>query len=327
MEKHLYVIGNGFDLHHDILSDYRYFRDWLVDNAPCVLQTIDETFGYHDWRHIKVGGNKEDDRWWRTFEENLSSALTYEIAIEEARENQPDFGSDDFSDADWYDAEYAVENKLEDAYSVIREAFQNWVAQLGAGSPRKKIRIFRDNSLFLNFNYSHTLQVLYDIPDHLILHIHGKAGSENKLVLGHGKSYDEIKAELEAEASLDEHLTDEEKLIDYEEDGDDFITMRAKDAAVAGVYNQRKKTDEIITKNEDWFNQLKDVTHLHIFGHSFGRVDLPYFQKILSVIKKEKVFIEVNWFTEDDKINIQNFFDEENIYVNLIQLNDILITT
>ena len=42
MERHLYIIGNGFDLHHGINSSYRNFRDWLYENEPTVIQDIEE---------------------------------------------------------------------------------------------------------------------------------------------------------------------------------------------------------------------------------------------------------------------------------------------
>ena len=108
--KHLYIIGNGFDRHHGMETSYSHFRNWLEDRNLSVLCTIDELFGYCD------------DDWWQYFESNLATAVTSEIVQEEVRENYPDFGSDDFRDRDWYAAEYAVENKLSEAYGEIREA-------------------------------------------------------------------------------------------------------------------------------------------------------------------------------------------------------------
>lgn len=48
MERHLYIIGNGFDLHHGINSSYRNFRDWLYENEPTVIQDIEEAYGCCD---------------------------------------------------------------------------------------------------------------------------------------------------------------------------------------------------------------------------------------------------------------------------------------
>ena len=79
--KHLYIISNGFDLHHNMITDYRDFRDWLADNDSSVLCTIDEIFGYCD------------STWWQHFEANMATAITSEIVKEEVSENKIGFVS------------------------------------------------------------------------------------------------------------------------------------------------------------------------------------------------------------------------------------------
>ena len=302
--KHLYIIGNGFDRHHGMHTGYLQFREWLEEKAMSVLCTIDELFGYCD------------NNWWQYFESNLATAVTSEIVQEEVRENYPDFGSDDFRDRDWYSAEYAVENKLSEAYGEIREAFHQWVAELKIGDKNKKIELKTDDTVFLTFNYTSTLQTLYGIDEDKVLHIHGKAGTDDELVLGHGVSEDDIEKMLERDYPIDE------------EEGDDYVTQRAKSAAISGVYNQRKKVDEIIKKHEEWFSSLKDVTNLYFYGHSFGEVDLPYFRKILSVVNKKNVQIEVNDFNGENKASIDAFMRSESIgteQYSIINLNDKLL--
>jgi hypothetical protein len=56
MVNHLYIIGNGFDKHHDIPSGYLDYRHWLEENEEwSVIETIDDVFGY------------TDDDWWSNF--------------------------------------------------------------------------------------------------------------------------------------------------------------------------------------------------------------------------------------------------------------------
>ena len=46
MVNHLYIIGNGFDKHHDIPSGYQDYRRWLEDNEFWgVFEAIDGLFG------------------------------------------------------------------------------------------------------------------------------------------------------------------------------------------------------------------------------------------------------------------------------------------
>lgn len=302
--RHLYIIGNGFDIHHKINTGYLQFREWLEINNTSVLMTIDELFGFCN------------NNWWKEFEKNLANAIISDIVQEEVTENYPDFGSDAFRDREWYDAEHAVENRLSYAYDDIRSAFQEWITNLEKGDKSRKIKISTKNSLFLSFNYTNTLEYLYGINNKDILYIHGKAGCEDELVLGHGASYNDIQKLLNN--SYPTNL----------EEGDDFITQRAKDAAICGVLNQKKDVTKIIKKNEDWFKKLKDVTHVHFYGHSFGDVDLPYFRKILSSVSPT-AHIEISAYCEKDKITVDNFMSDENIGKNrykIINLEDKLMT-
>ncbi len=70
----------------------------------------------------------------------------------------------------------------------------------------KRLRIDSD-SIFISFNYTETLQKYYGIDDRQILYIHGKASSNQQLILGHG--IDPINFE-EKEAVPPENATDEE---------------------------------------------------------------------------------------------------------------------
>ena len=303
--KHLYIIGNGFDLHHDMKTKYTQFQKWLEEKKMHVLSTINALFD-----------NNKDENWWKNFEENLASAVTSEIVQKEVKDNYPDIGSDDFRDKDWYNAEYAVERILAEVYEEIRKAFHLWIAELKMGNPNKKIELMIDDVVFITFNYTLTLESLYDIDESKILHIHGKAGTNDELVLGHGVSEEKIEEMLEKDYPTNES------------GGYDYVTQRAKNAAISGVYNQRKNVDKIIKKYEKWFSSLKDVSHLYIYGHSFGDVDIPYFKKILSIINKKNVLIEVSDYKDENKFIIDSFMQKENIGIeqySIVNLNDKLL--
>lgn len=272
MANHLYIIGNGFDKHHDIPSGYQDYRSWLEKNKEWnVLEIIDEVFGY------------TDDDWWRHFEENLASAETLSIATEEAFQNYPDFGSDDFRDRDWYAAELSVERKMKNAYVVIIDSFHKWVSQLPHGNSNKKLKIHEDCSLFLSFNYTNTLEDLYGIPSERVLYVHGKVGVDEELILGHGLSYNEI-----------------EKRMGERVDAGDYVYQRAKDAAVHAVFEHKKKVDEIIESNQKWFSSLLDINLIHIYGHSLGDVDLPYFHKVFESVNTKSVQVEISDYKDQN---------------------------
>lgn len=77
MVKHLYIIGNGFDLHHGINSSYKDFQEWMYENNPDVIEKADEIYGICD------------DEWWSDFENQLASLDTVRYSSEIAFENQP----------------------------------------------------------------------------------------------------------------------------------------------------------------------------------------------------------------------------------------------
>lgn len=317
--RHLYVIGNGFDIHHGRKTDYQEYYKWLHDNEEWdVLTAIDNNFGCCD------------SSWWKHFEQNLASAKTLEIAMEESREHYPNFASDDFRDADWYRAEYAVEQRLEKAYSLIKKSFHRWINQLEGGNPDMKIIMELKNSTFLTFNYSDTLESLYNISKEQILYIHGRANAADELVLGHGDCLKDLEKKLGSSAPS--YTIGVESVVDYDNDGDDYVTQRAKDAAVLEVYKQRKQVESIIQKNEEWFKRLVDVTNIHFYGHSFGDVDLPYFRKILSSVDKKNIEMEVSDYFGYNKDVIDSFMKSEDFskgqgpgHYHFIELTDILI--
>ena len=43
--KTLYIIGNGFDMHHDIKCSYKNFREWLGEHHSDVPNKIEEIYG------------------------------------------------------------------------------------------------------------------------------------------------------------------------------------------------------------------------------------------------------------------------------------------
>lgn len=74
MLKYLYIIGNGFDLHHEINSSYGNFYEWMNENNPDVIEKTDEIYGICD------------EEWWSDFENQLASLDTIRYSSEIAFE-------------------------------------------------------------------------------------------------------------------------------------------------------------------------------------------------------------------------------------------------
>lgn len=56
--RHLYIIGNGFDLHTGLATRYADFRLWLENNYPFIYENMQAVYDI-------------DVEWWNDFEVQL----------------------------------------------------------------------------------------------------------------------------------------------------------------------------------------------------------------------------------------------------------------
>lgn len=241
--KTLYFIGNGFDIAHEIKSRYRDFRDFMnaskeYDNLVIMLEEL-------------YGCTVKD--LWREFETALgriNAKAIYDDAVINAGK-----------DEEW-EREVRMQQSIMhwNASSIkerLADAFSDWVSEISLDNVKPFYGITPEN-LFLTFNYTETLEKIYNVPQTNILHIHG---NQSHPIFGHGvKKYDDAwPPEKEAWVitdEADEHARDLFK---------QFI----------------KPVDSIIKEHKMYFQGLKGtIDKVVIIGHSLGDVDLPYIEKI-----------------------------------------------
>jgi hypothetical protein len=75
--KHLYIIGNGFDLHHHIPSSYNDFKEWLEDNDIDTLYKVENIL------------ETDEPKWWNEFETNLGKPFAVKLYAPADTENIP----------------------------------------------------------------------------------------------------------------------------------------------------------------------------------------------------------------------------------------------
>lgn len=313
--KHLYIIGNGFDLHHGIPCGYQNYRQWLEENHPNVLYLIDEYYEY------------PSSKWWRNFEENLGEKDIREYAVNVARENYPDFASDEFRDRDYHASEIVADDESLTVCSRIIETFSEWIDSLPEANSDRRVWIEEEEAFIINFNYTLTLENTYKIKPDNILHIHGSI-SDGQYVLGHGKSYGELKRSAAQEIpEPPEDWEEEHTLSEWYEQFYDYFTEQAVDATVNRLAEMHKDVKGIIDDNKVVFDSMKDVETVYIYGLSFSPVDSAYLDKICSSINLNNVFWEISYYSEDDRVNALSFLESHQIREDnfrLIMLNDIL---
>lgn len=301
--KHLYIIGNGFDIHHRIPSRYQDFKKWLLENDEDTHNSIVEIFG------------ADEPTWWKEFESRLGEPFPIQQYAENISfENQPDYGSDDYRDRDLYAAEYEVERKLGGLIDSLKSDFQQWASELPLGNGDLSIKMETNDAFFLTFNYSLTLERLYRIPQNRILHIHGDALNKETIVVGHGCDYSAFRDNLNndiPEPPDDLQSAEYSRWLDeivpfY---SDDYPTSQAKDAAAYAMMAMWKNVHGIIEKNKAFFHSLSGVEFIHVYGFSFADVDIPYLLEVIKNVDLPNVEMEISYYSDDDKKRIQHFLD------------------
>lgn len=158
----LYIIGNGFDLHHGLKTNYKDFRKYL--------ESTDVDLFYRLGSYYDINGNSA---LWSNFEEELKR-FDPSILEENFGDYTPNLESEDFRDRDWYDLEVYIKNELSSLKDGLQEALHNWICEITQSSnfdERKRIKL-DSNALYLNFNYTDLLETKYSIPREKITYIH-----------------------------------------------------------------------------------------------------------------------------------------------------------
>lgn len=316
----LYIIGNGFDIHHGIPSRYSNYRDWLERYDAGLLEGL---------RNYYDVDNKE---WWNQFERELGYPDMSEYIDETAFENQPDFGSDEFRDRDYHAGQFAAENEIGSLVADIKRTFFDWVVSLPAPNSNKKIKMEKETAFFINFNYTDTLQKLYNVKPTDILFIHGNASSGSDLVLGHNRPYDELEAEYVPELLEPTDSLDGEELSEWYDDnydtGEDYIHQSVREEVVSQVFSLRKDTENIIKRNRVIFEALRDVENVYIYGLSFSEVDEPYLDEIVNNLRIKTTKWLVSYYSTGDKEKAKQYFCKKNInedLVKYVKLEDLML--
>lgn len=157
-----------------------------------------------------------------------------------------------------------------------------------------------DDSHFLNFNYTETLQESYNIPEERITYIHNRANADNcTLILGHGTDPSNF---IEKEEEPPQGLSEEELYEWREQKADeyDFLYESAKQEILSYYTKAFKNTTSIIEHNIDFFTNLTEVEKVIVLGHSISEVDLKYFE-ILKAKLNENVIWNVSYYSELEK--------------------------
>lgn len=313
--KKLYIIGNGFDMHHGLSTNYFSFKNYISLYNQDLFREINKYY---------CSGNDED--LWANFEENLAN-LDKDGVLDELSEYLPNTSSDDFRDKDWHTADIESNRLLELLTSKLRKEFSNFIIEASSEKidPSKLIKI-DISELFLSFNYTNTLEKEYFIPDERILYIHGVANDAEDLILGHAIEPDSFIEETTIERPPDD-LSPEQLDYWYDEIANqhDPIYENLKNNVNSYFAASYKNTKKIIKDNEGYFEKLNSIKEIYILGHSLSDVDIPYFERIASIVKPD-CYWYVSYYSEFEKVKFEVVLENLDVnpaYYQLIKIADL----
>ncbi len=288
MNEKLYVIGNGFDLHHNLKTSYYAFADYLKDNNRPLYDALESYVSYP---------STHNDLWWQ-FENNLANLNIDEI-LSENSDQLPDYESDEFRDRDKYAFPDLMENYLELLTSDLIESFTEFIQKVKYPKSSKEYLLELDvNSQFLTFNYTKTLELLYGIDRNQIIYIHNSAfyGGGN-IVLGHGISPENFKEDI---PEPPEDINPEDYGKWYAGNSGDYSYDTGKASLWRYFELTFKPTQTIIKRNYLFFNSLKTIKSIYVLGHSISQIDLPYFKELVKSVNKSVTW-NVSYYSSQEK--------------------------
>ena len=287
--RNLFIIGNGFDLAHGMKTSYDDFYQYIKKKYPNLKE---ENNNLPEAIFGRKGGITYDEK---ELTEDMLNLLhhTGEWNKFESNLGEIDFFYDDYSEP-VFDKEgdpdisktMILNESKSSVYSELcynlKSLFKEWI---------QKIRIlkryrqeyfenkFKKNNLFFTFNYTKTLEKLYNIPLENILHIHGTLPKD--LIFGHNLKLEDIEIES--------------KNIGIEYSGLEHVIYDCKNIF-------RKKIDEIIKKYEFFFDKIQkyNVEKVYIYGFSFSEIDLPYLSEIIKNTPNNIIW-EITFHNKNDK--------------------------
>lgn len=273
--KHLYIIGNGFDLFTGLRTRYVDFRHWLQCTYPFIYENMCEAYEMDgEWWHdfeIQVG-RLDVKRYVKKFTppekpmEEIWKEVAERRAFEEKYNLPPSLH---------HDSECA--RRLRGLLDVLQYCFEKWIEyETREINNPKYTHLERNDSYFINFNYTDVLQWLYHIKDEQVLYIHGRASKHEHLVFGHNSTH------------MGGMIGQDEEQTNFELD----------------KYN--KNPYVYIFKHDELPEILSNVEYVHVYGFSISEVDEDYLDWIEMHTPSDSKW-EFSWHSEEDKLRIDRF--------------------
>lgn len=267
MSSRLYIIGNGFDIYHGINSRYSNFKDYVEENDNDLYEMLEE---YFDTVSL-----------WSDFEETLAY-IDVDTIVDDAENYLVSYGADDWSDAYHHDYQYEIQRVVDIVTKQLKKHFTDWILQLDI--PNNPQLTLEKRAKFLTFNYTDTLESVYNVPVNNIVYIHNKAVNQDSvLILGHSRNPANTNS--------------------FREQNDEDTDPRvAEGNYILDEYfsDTYKNTATLINDYQDYFNGLSTIKEIYLLGHSISPVDIEYFRIMKNMVDSDAIW-KVSYYGDEQR--------------------------
>lgn len=263
MTDKLYIIGNGFDLHHGLWTSYANFRDDYVKKKSSVL--------WNDLLNIYGNAPQNDNLWWKDFE-NMLGKVDYESLSKSPNGDALGF------------------MKVRDFMKgKLPPLFGKWIKDVDSRIDASKIEMMNEidaGSLFFTFNYTLLLEKAYHVKEENVWHIHGSVKHPDDIIVGHDADAGQL-VKYSQEYNRDQLR----------------ISSSYADNINQEALNGAKKVRDRIHLQVDKFYHYSNIRHYVAMGFSFNEIDMPYIEKIWSINeRKEDVDWILYWHSDGENM-------------------------
>lgn len=259
----LYIIGNGFDLAHDIKSSYKNYKEYYLSRKD-----VEKGFDIE-----MIFRKAEGD--WSNIEEAIGEYDADELR--ETIEPDEDAEEDDFTKQDELKSS-CLQHFFRNTINALRTLFKEWVDRIDIRVKSKdKQYKFNNDDLFITFNYTEVLETIYGIPKSNICYIHGRRRVDEEYIFGHNNEQPTI-------------------TIPKEQDYIGYIDIKKE---VIDTMNDFVKPYEKCLKTLNHYIKSAKIEKVIVHGHSLGSVDMVYLEKIVEIIGPHIPW-QIDYYNEDE---------------------------
>ena len=289
--RRLFVIGNGFDLHHGLSTSYNDFREYVLNTNPMVYSSILSI--------LSSIYTEEELKEWRDIENKLSSLqkLDYESIFDDEIVS----GATTDIEKSWYwYSPQCIASQYVDPLFQFQKLFDKWVnsIKIEGASPNPYIQFSAEDD-FLTFNYTDTLQMLYGVTEERISYLHGK--KEGERIFGYQHTWSDLPILPTIQVTEDEAEHGVE--VDWR-----FEEAKESLNKIPDMFD--KDCNYLISKYSKIFYNLERYDQIIFMGWSLGKQDESYMQVILSEIQDKNIKISVVYHLEDDLERYRDYFNK-----------------